>query len=71
VQWLTNIGLSTLFGTVLGLVVWVAVGNPVIALILGLVVGIAFDLRMRRRKTSTPTSGRDGMETGSVKSVDH
>jgi hypothetical protein len=54
VQLLTSIGLSTLIGTILGLVVWVAFGNPVIALILGLVVGIAFDLGMRRRKASSP-----------------
>jgi hypothetical protein len=54
VQWVTNIGLSTLIGTVLGLVVGIGFGNPVVGLILGLVVGIAFDLRARTRRSNAP-----------------
>jgi hypothetical protein len=50
VQWITNIGLSTLLGLIVG--IWF--GNPVIGLILGLVIGVAFDLRARTRGPSQP-----------------
>lgn len=53
-QWITNIGLSALIGTVLGLVVGIGFGNPVIGLILGLVVGVAFDLRARTGRARPP-----------------
>lgn len=53
-QWIANIGLSTLLGTVAGLLMGIWFENPVIGLILGLVIGVAFDLRARTRRPSQP-----------------
>jgi len=58
-QWITNIGLSTLIGTVLGLIVGIGLGNPLIGIVLGLVVGVAFDLRARTRKRAGSVSDGD------------
>lgn len=55
-EWLSSVGLSTLIGTVLGLVVGIGFGNPVIGLVLGLVVGIGFDLWARRRRSAPPAA---------------
>lgn len=54
VQWIASIGLSTLVGAVLGLVVGIGLGYPFIGLILGLIVGVAFDPWARRRRATPP-----------------
>jgi hypothetical protein len=54
VHWIANIGLSTLLGSAIGLIVGIWFGDPLIGLILGLVIGVAFDLRARTRRPSQP-----------------
>lgn len=56
-EWIKSVGLSTLIGTVLGLLAGLFFGNPLLGLILGLVVGVAFDLRARARMASPPGEG--------------
>ena len=43
-HWVLSVAASTVAGTALGLVTWLASGSPIPALAIGLAVGVTFDL---------------------------
>ena len=58
-HWVLSVAASTVAGTALGLVTWLASGSPIPALAIGLAVGVTFDLAARRRSARAAQASRE------------